>query len=51
MTILLNPAKIDFSVFRKDTLDKTKLKNAKKRFKSLPHSGDKLITVFKNNIN
>jgi hypothetical protein len=37
---------IDFTVFKKDMLDKCKLKNAKRRFKE---SGDigKLVTIFK----
>jgi len=38
---------IDRSVFKKDMLDKCKLKNAKRRFNSSPESKEKIVTLFK----
>ena len=38
---------IDRTVFKKDMLDKCKLKNAKRRFKETGAHMDKLVTIFK----
>lgn len=40
-------AQIDMTVFKKDILDRIKLKNRKREFKASPESKEKIVTVFK----
>lgn len=45
--IYLRQSQVDRSVFRKDILDRIKLKNRKREFKASPESKEKIVTLFK----